>query len=223
MDLAAPILIGVGLIVAGSYAIRHGAETHWAVRRRRVLPVGSAPNGIVRLQGRVVPEGPLLTAPLSGTACVAFDALVGDRAGDGGEPPTRVYRATSFTLDDGTGRALVRLHLAGPHPELGLDDAGPPELSCALRRTDVTVYGPIQTDQPAIEAALRRLEFGWAGAAQRVRLCEGWLRPGDIVSVVGYGRCEVDPTGQRQGYRDPGRRYLVTHGPKRPLYLLKVG
>jgi hypothetical protein len=87
----------------------------------------------------------------------------------------------------------------------------------------VTVYGPIQTDQPAIEAALRRLEFGWAGAAQRVRLCEGWLRPGDIVSVVGYGRCEVDPTGQRQGYRDPGRRYLVTHGPKRPLYLLKVG
>jgi len=48
----------------------------------------------------------------------------------------------------------------------------------------VPVRGPIQTDQPLIEAALRRLEFGWAGAAQRVRLCEGWLRPGDIVSVV---------------------------------------
>lgn len=100
---------GVAAVVLGAQlialAIFEGARLTRAAGA--AVTIGSAPAGkLVRIVGRIV-DGGSLVSPITGRACVAYDAIVLERERKGFSVVTRGVRGTPFIVDDGTGKILV--------------------------------------------------------------------------------------------------------------------
>jgi len=93
------------LVVAGliAYGLFQGGS-----RPPRLSAIARVRRGDwVRVSGRIA-DGGVLVAPITGRACVCFDAVVARARGPGQlEVVLRAVRGTPFVIDDGTGKALV--------------------------------------------------------------------------------------------------------------------
>ena len=129
--------LALGLFGAG-YAARGWFKKH-RVRNPRELKetprawIADSVCGRVRLEGIVVPHMPLVTAPVSGTLCVAYEITLEFKAAYGVNSFFRIIDAASFGLDDGSGTAHVDIDSPslqstrqGP---IGLSVVVPPHLS----------------------------------------------------------------------------------------------
>lgn len=100
-----------------SWAFAAALVIYGLIERRRLqrgvpprVRIADAPRGkYVRVVGRIV-DGGSLVAPITGRACVSFDAVVLAPARGAPGGPTvvaRGVRGTPFVIDDGSGKILV--------------------------------------------------------------------------------------------------------------------
>jgi hypothetical protein len=218
MIMLAAVAINLGWW-AVRYARQSGARARLAVRRQAVSRVIDAREGLVRLDGTVVAVDPLLEAPLGGQPCVFFDFLIEDLSRRA-RPIARQFRGVSFAIDDGTGRAMVTFRDAGPSPPL---IEGPRDVCCAIPRERARRNGVFGRADPRIAVLMERAGIPTPGVIfpHRLQVREGVIVPGDRISVVGRGRLEIDVAGERRGYREPGRSYLIGPDTERPLFIVK--
>jgi hypothetical protein len=201
-------LLGGGLTL-GLYALGQLLSDGALARRELVgLPprrVAELRPGPARVTGRVVPVGPPLIAPLSGRPCVFYQLQTKSR-----EDPTQgrfrrhhvhyPLEGAAFEIDDGTGRALIRVPPPAPKPEPGDDLAW--EVVCFIRGPGVS-----KVIERGESAALDRLEemslFGLSGV-------ERILSAGDLVTVGGVAFEEIASDGRSASHRAPPTREVLT-------------
>jgi hypothetical protein len=127
------------------------------------VKVADAPvDTYVRIVGTIV-DGGTLVAPITGRACVSFDAVILEND-PGRKVATRGVRGTPFIVDDGTGKILVDPRGAYIHVVYDQSEVGPLD---PKKVADPDLLVPL---------ASRRGDF---------RFDEGVLTIGERVAVVG--------------------------------------
>lgn len=194
------VILGVVALVTGWMS--ESARLARALRDAPRATVAELREGVAaRLVGTVGAQE-TLSAPLTGRVCVAYVVLVEERISTGKSSRwvdrIREIKGVTFSLDDGTGKAMV--------------DAGRAKL---LVEMDSTSRSGTFDDATPVEAAfLSRHGMnsqGWF-FNKTLRYTEGVIEPGERVAVMGRGVREPDPDAARQvtGYRDalPTRVWL---------------
>lgn len=93
-------LVAVGLVL--EFLLSDSERMRRAFRRARRVSIAEAPEGeVVRIYGRVLP-GETVEAPLTGRRCVYYSVNIGVEV-----PYVLETGGVAFTIDDGTGRAIV--------------------------------------------------------------------------------------------------------------------
>ena len=176
--LAVVIVTVVLIVMAARDADRKRAER--ALRSAPRATVATLTEGTTaRLAGVVTSDG-TLKAPLTGRACVAYVVVLEERVGKRGwVRRLHEVRGVPFTLDDGTGRALID-----------------PAQSTMLLEMDASQRsGAFDDATPVEEAFLARhglTSTGWF-LNKTLRYTEGVIEPGERVAVLGRGVREPDP------------------------------
>jgi hypothetical protein len=159
-----PVYLIIGLVVA----LLEAVLVYKAIkntRRARFLgrlpwsKIGQLQPGLVKVQGRALAAGVMLRSPLAGRECVYFHFQVEEKRQRGGGPfpPRGSYWKTvvsdtqdvPWTLDDGTGRAVVRLKSAeldlraGAQKRSGFGNSARPELEATLQKYGLSSVGLI--------------------------------------------------------------------------------
>jgi len=215
-----PLLTLAALGLFGAFAIARVVYTDFLSREARVrralarrprASIAGAPDGPVRVTGRVHAEGDLLRAPVTQRPCVAYQLIIeGDEDGAWGSV-FELEDARPFKLIDETGEALVEVTgraflLALVADKRGWTRSGPDQdphsqaVHSLLGSADVEVEGIF--DGP-----------------RRFRFREAALREGRRVAVGGVGTREVTPDGARAGVREPPQRYVVRGNADEPLLI----
>lgn len=181
--LAGVTLVALAFVVARRFTRERRLAR--AIRDARVVRVAQAKDGaIVRIVGRLRPEGPALRAPFTGRPCAHYDAVVEERwLRDRGEvewlPLGRETASRSFALEDDTGRALVE-----------------------TSRFEVLVVLDREVREEELEPELARAflaRYGEDRASGRVlRFREGVLEGGEKVTVLGRARWESGEGGAKR-------------------------
>lgn len=147
----------------------------------------------VRIVGQIV-DGGTLVAPITGRACVSFDAVVLED-GPARTVSTRGVRGTPFIIDDGTGKVLVDPRGAFIHVVYDKSEDGPLDLA---KVADPDLLAPLK------------------GRTGQFRFDEGVLTIGERVAVTGLvskaGSAEDDPVYRRLAPTD----LRLTGAPDRP-------
>jgi hypothetical protein len=191
-----------------------------ALHHRRRAMIGEAPEGPVLIRGKVSARRETLTSPMTQQDCVYFDLRVDnlmaptgtpgnpDSWGKTWHPSTAVLKrrdARPFLVTDETGTAVVAF-------------ADLAELSFVVA-PETTWSGRKLRESVAVQEALSKL--GVAHLRDDIAVHEAALFVGDEVSVVGVGRREVTPDGERAGFRSPPMEYVVRPGGDDLLAVLK--
>jgi hypothetical protein len=190
------------LFIIGS-VVWHTLLSPEARSRRALLGVSTAisqvqEGAVVKLVGELrFPTGAEpLVAPISERPCAYFRVAITEGTGKHREQVLEVEEGQDFLLEDGSGRALVRVEGAGfvvrgDHINL--------QASEAARR--VTAY---------VAANAHRVRGTWDGTSPR-SAAEHLLREGEKVAVVGQVTWEPDPDpgASGQSYREQARRAVV--------------
>lgn len=174
------VITGVLGLVTGGAAL--GAWFAWKRRRlivdTRTSPIGSCRGGFAELKGTVVAVE-TVTAPFSDKPCVYCEYRVEEYRSRGKHGSWVTLKSdrelVDFLLDDGSGRALVRLRQA--------------ELS--LTRDAAGGSGTFDNPTPKETAFLQRLGIdpqGSFGFNRRLRYSETILEAGDELYVLGSVR-----------------------------------
>lgn len=184
-----------------------------ALRKARHASIAEAPEGaVVRIDG-VIADGETLIAPLTGRACVFYLATIEEYVSSGRSGSwrerARELRGVPFTVDDGTGRALV--DPAGARVDIDIDST--------------TRSGTLDDPTEAEAAFLRR--HGQQGAGwifnKRLRYREGVFQVGERIAVMCQPVREPDPDAAARaaaGYRDPApTRLRIGGSPAHPILL----
>jgi hypothetical protein len=187
------------------YAFMAGLVVYGLVERSRIkrnapqlVTVATAQIGkFVRIVGRIV-DGGTLVAPITGRACVSFDAVIlneDDEHSEHGEIVARGVRGTPFVVDDGTGKILVDprgayIHVVYDESEVGLLDKS--------KVADPDLLEPL------------------SGRTGEFRFDEGVMTIGERVMVTGLvtkaGSAEDDPVYRRLAPTE----LLLAGAPDRP-------
>jgi hypothetical protein len=208
---------GAALVISAKYLKRlseAGTLVATLARRPRVR-VRDIQGGLVRITGQVRAVTPLLSAPVTGRACVAYHLLIEEwieRRGVGGWYGLLDSQdARTFAVTDESGEATI-------------DTTGPTALLLVFDRCGPTH----QLD--ATEGAQRELlktllqaggisTTGIFGKSKILRFAEGVLLEGERVSVGGNGLREVTLDGERASTRAPPERVIVRGTPQEPLLI----
>ena len=212
MEAGLAIVFVVAVMALGLGYFSADQITRRTLRKARHVTIAEFPEGApARIVGRVE-DGERLTAPLSGRACVFYEAIVEQYHSNGKSGSWRTIIREShgvpFALDDGTGRALV-------------DPSG---AQLAVEKDSTTRSGSFDDATPVEESFLARHGMqskGWM-LNKRLRYREGALEIGETIAVCGLAVREPDPDGAARatGYRDalPTRLHLSS-SPKLPLLI----
>lgn len=182
-----------------------------AIRRAPRQDIATFPDGGVgKLVGTVEHGANVLTAPLSGRACVYYLVEVEEyrKHGKSGRWYTiiREVEASAFYLRDATGRALI--HAAGAE--------------VAVIKDNHSRSGTFDDATPAEEAFLQRhnrQSKGWF-FNKSLRYKEGVLEQGETVAVFGGGTWRINPDPAAGGsYREMAKELVVRAGPSAPLLI----
>lgn len=211
MTLSAQRLIGLLPVAMGGYLLFRAALA--ALRLGRVLstktsPIAVARGALVELQGRVVARE-LVTAPMSGAACVWFEYAVHEHRGTSRGRSRWVKLCSGraereFVLEDDSGRALVRPR--GAHVELAVDAHGSSGLF-----SDPTPQLQRFLTQVGVDAT------SLFGFNRRLRVTERFLSAGDALYVLGAARrcgpAEARDSGASLVVDDRGPDFVLSdHG-----------
>ena len=187
-----------------------------ALARRPRTWIGAARGGRVRVTGRIHRDAELLEAPLSRRPCVVCELLVEVPSNRGGVSLARrlanLQQARPFLLTDETGTA--RVDTAGPF-FLGVpyDHAG-------------KASGPYPGKHRALSEFLESRGINaadWRGHWRPVHYAEGVLERGELVSVGGDSRREIDQAGDSPNLRSPPERLVLRGSEAQPLLIGRVG
>lgn len=200
------VTIGVAFALI-RLALSDTAKAERALREAQRATVADMVEGTTaRLAGVVTSDG-TLRAPLTGRACVAYVARVEEHLGKQGWR-TRVYevRGVTFTIDDGTGRALI----------------DPTSSTLLLEMDSTTRSGSLDDATPVEESFLARHGFASTGwwLNKTLRYTEGVIEAGERVAVLGRGVREPDPDARPRdsGYRGAlPTRICVGGTPEHPI------
>jgi hypothetical protein len=140
MSFGTILLIAAGIAGGGtlvSRIFREGLEARDELGHLPFTAIGAAQAGAICVTGRVRALGPPLAAPVSGRPAVFFEIVTAHGSstnssffgsfGSVAPAPYRRVGATSFEVDDGSGRAVVSIPADGP--PVG---EGEPEILTAL-------------------------------------------------------------------------------------------
>jgi hypothetical protein len=202
------LLLASAAAVAGAMACRdlykRVARARAEARELKTTAIKDAPSGrVVTMKGRALGHHESATAPLSGRQCLAWTVSVEELVAT---PRTNEWTViledsdgVDFRLEDGSGRALVRLEEA--RLELTEDE-----------HLDTDSYDDRFAMGPFLDARDQRLT-GVLGLPRRLRLHEAVLSSGDEVVVRGAGVWEMDPdpapVSVRGTYRTAARRLVL--------------
>ncbi|HWO18404.1 MAG TPA: GIDE domain-containing protein [Kofleriaceae bacterium] len=212
MEALALVLVLGGIAAGATWYWSATARLRRALRRAKRVSIADAPEGaVVRLDGRVL-EGETLEAPLTGRRCVYYVAIVEEfEAGstpDSWRELTREARGVQFTIEDGTGRAIVDPE--GARVDVDLD------------RTASS--GALEEPTAAQAAFLERRGVkltGWS-SNRTLRYREGVFEVGEPIAVMCRPMREPDPgaASREVGYREaPSTRLRVGGSARHPILL----
>jgi hypothetical protein len=177
---------------------------------------GVAPGRVVKVVGRLRANGPLLSSPLTGMACVWFQTVVQVWRGSLQWSDDVVATSTeSMLIDDGSiavvdmRDAQVVLDRVGPEwrhepprPRERPGAVSPENVRRFLAAAGIDLrYHDANPLEPLLSLALP------AGRAARYR--EVVLREGDQVAVLGEATQAPDPTAHAGGFREPVLRPVL--------------
>jgi hypothetical protein len=214
-------LAGNAAVFAYAWWKRTNVRARLAAVQVAPSQVADAAEGIVHLAGKVVARGKLLSAVIDRTACVFSDVIVENTGRWPAVIMLREVRGVGFDLDDGTGVAEIAFEDQGPSPPLS---AGPRFVECAIprRRAEGRAQYPGWRPGPIAERILAEHGRKPPGLLHHTcRACEGIIRPGDHVSVIGRGAREVSGDAHAPGYRGAPWRYVVRAAADVPLTISK--
>lgn len=189
MSTAAIVIGAVVAVVVAAILVRLAARSISAERIHEQMlreapraTAASLENGVTGRLAGVVTADATLRAPMTGRACVAYVARVEEWSGGRrARWLERIHevRGVPFTIDDGSGRALVD-----------------PGASTMLLHMDATTRsGRFDDATPVEEAFLARHDLastGWV-LNKTLRYTEGVIEPGERVAIIGRGVREPDP------------------------------
>jgi hypothetical protein len=203
-------LSGVARVIARSFRTEDESTDEDVAKRPR-MPIRTASGASLRVAGRVRALGDVVTAPMSGGPCVAFQLQIEEwksryQVGSW-HLLLDLQDARSFSLADETGDAFV--DAAGPFVlALGSDEAGtndPREPMDSGRMTTLT-------------SLLGGYGKSWLGS-KPLRYREGVLVEGDVVSVGGDGTRELNPAGRSPNSRDLPEWLVLRGTDDAPLWI----
>ncbi len=178
-----------------------------AARRATAADLADGTTG--RLAG-VVTSDATLRAPLTGRPCVAYVARVEEKIarGDTKGWVERIHevKGLPFTIDDGTGRALI----------------DPGQATMLLQMDAATRSGVLDSATPVEASFLARHGLdsqGWL-LNKTFRYTEGVIEPGERVAILGRGAREPDPStaADEAGYRSAlSTRVRIAGTPDEPV------
>jgi len=177
-----------------------------AAERRTIAEVEEGAEA--RVVGRIV-GGEAFAAPFTGRSCVYLDLEIEEHTGHSAQPWAPIaqeVRGVPFTIDDGSGRALV----------------DPTGASIAIDRDAGLRSAPLDTTRPDVIEVLRRLGVDERAQRRRLRYREAGLELGEPVAVVGVGVREPDPdaVADAAGYRDgPPTRLRFGGSARHPIVI----
>jgi hypothetical protein len=174
-------IFGVVVAVLAVIFLRRGLDAFWRLRTIADTPtarIRSAPQGYVELCGRVLAHGDLVTAPLTGIACVWYRFKVQERRGSGKNTRwVTLHQGKAdrpFLLEDETGRCLVEPAGADIHS----------------RATDHWYGSQRHTPRPQASSRLQ--------LSRRYRFSEERILPGESVYLLGHFETPRRGPGDRE-------------------------
>jgi hypothetical protein len=184
------------------------AKIRRALRDARPVSIAEAPEGeVVRLDGRVM-EGETVEAPLTGRRCVYYVAVVEEEISDSWHERATESGGVCFTIDDGTGRAIV--DPAGARIDIDLDRG----------TASGTLDDPTAKERAFLER--HRLEAtGWV-FNKKLRYREGVFEVGEPIAIMCRPVREPEPavSSREAGYRDaPPTRLRIGGSSRYPILL----
>ena len=213
LGLAALGLFGAFAVARVVYAdfLSPEARVKRTLARRRRAAIARAPDGVVRVTGRVRAGGDLLRGPVTQRPCVAYHLVIeGDEHGGWGSV-LELGDARPFTLVDETGEAFIDVAQSAFLLALVADKSG-------WTRSGADADAPSQ----AVRALLGSADVvadGMFEGPRRFCYHEAALREGRRVAVGGQGTREVTPDGARASAREPPQRYVVRGSAEQPLLI----
>jgi hypothetical protein len=181
---------------------------------------GVAPGRVVKVVGRLRANGPLLSSPLAGVACVWFQTVVQVWRGALQWSDDVTAGSTESVLIDDGSVAVVEMRdaqvvLDRVGPEWRHEPPQPRERPGAVSAENLRKflasagidlrYHDANPLEPLLSLALP------AGRAARYR--EVVLREGDKVAVLGEATQAPDPTAHAGGFREPVLRVVLGESP----------
>jgi hypothetical protein len=202
------LVVALVAVLAGVFGLvfffRGTKRTNQALQKIPVTRVAHAlPDKMARVVGKLkAADGPLLRAPLSGKPCGYFQAVVEEWRSSGNSEGwvqlAHEEQWCDFSLDDGTGRVLVRMLR--------------PQISADLE--EAAFSDPVLPPTPAQEAFLRRHQV-WhptEGKPQpRLRYLESLFEVEE--QITAYGMIHIDTDGKNVRVvieAPPGQLLLVS-------------
>lgn len=187
------VIAVVSYLNSDKYKVRKALETTPRTAIRELREGATA-----KVLGKVVPLGAeLLTAPLSGRACVCWEVIVEEQTGGKNKYwRERIHelRQRDFLLDDGTGVAHVIAR----------------DMKIVATSDSKQSSGFLRDASPALEAFLAAHDMSSQGLLfnKTLRYREGVFEPGEQVAVLGAVTLEDDPSRgpDGSGYRDVPKR-----------------
>lgn len=173
--------------------------------RAQRIPIASAPEGPVKIAGRLRLTGQSLRAPLSGRTCALYDVQVVEK-GRVDKVIIEDRLACDFLVEDGTGTALVRGGASGTGKPGG-------HLELAIVQDAKYTSGILDDATSELERYLSTFGEKSTGVFTNRNLAyrEGAFEPGERVVVFGRARREPDPDASVEGvgYRDRPTRLVI--------------
>jgi hypothetical protein len=220
MSIGTMLLIAAAVLAGGSLVsriFREGLEARDELGHLPFTAIGAATPGPICVRGRTRALGPPLVAPVSGRLALFFEvvATVDCPRTTGGRSRSLTHRrigATSFEVDDGSGRVVVNIPPDGP--PVG---EGEPEVLTslpAIRREQDRWRGRIDLEQ-----LFGRQEFRqYLGYPMSV--VERIVAVDDVITVGGLAARQVHSAGTREGLRDPPTSLVFEATREQPLVLV---
>ncbi|HEU4613449.1 MAG TPA: GIDE domain-containing protein [Kofleriaceae bacterium] len=206
------ILAVVGILVGAFWYFSDSQQIRRQLRKAPARPIAQLRDDeLGKVVGKARALEAVLTAPLTGRACVYFIATVEEHRSTGKthywKTIIKEARGVPFVLEDGSGRAIVDATAA----RLAIDFDG--------RSQSGTFDDPTEAER-AFLARHGEKGQGWI-FNRRLRYREAVIAEGETIAVLGAGTREPDPDAPpTEAYRgDAPTRLRLTSSPRYPLVI----
>jgi hypothetical protein len=213
-------LAGAGIVTAVNvyqWFFTRKARARRALKRHRRTAMRNVRDGEpCKVVGRLEYAEAPMVAPFSARQCAGYSVHVYDNSGDGGMTLLREDRSGDFFVRDEDGTcALVR----GASARVVITNDKHFQSLAPL----TWMWPKLEKPPPRVEEFLRARGKSMEGLmfTKTLRFDEGVLEAGELVSVAGVGRWEInsDPRAAGSGYREAPKLLVICSSPEAPLFI----